>query len=153
MRTWITIAAVCCLTACSKDSPMGSGPARVGAGSFVLARVNTQQIPTALAAGVVVAGYLQLDSSGFYERQQRDSVKQPTGGFARIDSYDHGTWESRGDSIFLTTTQSAFGYGPSVGEFTASGATVTTGEGRLDFARIAWCGTVQIYHDIACGHP
>lgn len=127
MRKVILLVTLTALVACGSDEPPGStGPATVGAGNFALARINGRNLPADVSSRMVFGGSLQLLPTGEYTREQRDSSRNNTGGWDRVTSQDHGTWSSRGDSIFLTTLFSAYGYGPGKGVFTATGAKVET---------------------------
>lgn len=137
MRCRVFVLLLTIAAACGSDEPPGStGPATIGAGSFSLVRINGKGLPADIASRVVYAGSLQLDPTGDYTREQRDSARNNSGGWDRVTSQDHGTWNSRGDSVFLTTGFGVYGYGPGKGVFTATGAKVSTknpfGTGNLD---------------------
>lgn len=125
----LTLAFCCLALAACRDSKPDSGitdPPVGGSGTFSLSRVNGRALPSDVSSRIVYGGFLQLNASGEYTREQQDSTKNIVGGYDRVRSQDHGTWISRNDSIFLTTTFSTYGYGPGVGVFTATGARVTT---------------------------
>lgn len=112
--------------ACGSDKSENTGPATIGAGSFTLVRINGRGLPADLSSRIVYAGSLDLDASGEYTREQRDSSRAPTGTWDRVLSQDHGTWSSRGDSVFLTTFFERLGYSEGRGVFTATGAKIST---------------------------
>lgn len=126
MRRIGLLIALVTIAACGSDEPPGMGPATVGAGTFTLVRVNGRALPADISSRIIYGGSLALDVSGEYTREQRDSSRAPSGTWDRVLSQDHGTWSSRGDSVFLTTLFERFGYGEGRGVFTATGAKIST---------------------------
>jgi hypothetical protein len=125
-RLTLALAASLALVACGGGSSPTETPhpSVTGAGFFAMTRVNGEELPVQVSTHLWYRGALQLDTSGNYTRQVNDSTKNITGGWDRILSQDHGTWESHGDSVFMKTIFGQYGYGPAAGVFTATGLTL-----------------------------
>jgi hypothetical protein len=123
MRAFIALVLMAGVAACGTGSGVTApGSAHGGSGVLTLARVNGQTLPAPRTFQTIVSGFLQLDSSGIYTREEVAIYPNLQGGTDRNQGQDHGTWVSRGDSIFLTSTIGVVVIGPGRGVFTSSGA-------------------------------
>jgi hypothetical protein len=102
-----TLASIALLAACNNTDGGPMTPSTTA--EYVLVSGNGAGLPirTVNSRGDstrIWFGALALNADGSYVREQRDSTPNAPFPTAAIQSFDYGTWTSRGDSVFTNST-------------------------------------------------